>query len=517
LQNARFITIQSKILLFKQALRRIILENRDNPKLLAAELAREIRLLPDDFFGGEKEGVLGSVESVAYEALKNIMEHAYERAPRSLFACATVTPSGHFEDDSRLQHRFTTVEELEWLKENQEGMILEIAMADAGLGVPQTLWRNAEQKQRPFTAGWPSGGLDSESRRSAHQSLCEYAFHYDSTRKEDSEFPTVASRLSWRGLHKCLKQTEYLSGCILLASGQGRAGYVFVRNRIKAVSPARDLHADFPGTVVVLRFATSPRRVRPGLVTRSGQPLQQRVGYVASETDLRKGLPSERVTRILATNDEGLSKDPSNHEIRESLSKFSKQGPRALFVYFPFRNLETERDLLDLLPAIPPNHLAVLLFGHIPRKVRALLRADANPEWSPKTHGTPRLLCLWDQEGHRLEWQIAGEVPLPRAGQRVYADLELSGHAELKTESAEVQALARELANSYPEFIVWNKEKETLSFAGTEPTIAPEDFAAILDDSFATFYQQGGLDSFLFSCKKNEAVRIPTGRLVLLC
>ena len=232
-------------------LRRIELASKEDAATRATDFVTAVRLLPDAVFGDDKDSVLSSVERVASEAFLNIFEHAYDPdAKKLLYATATVTPSGHFQNSEDLPTQYTSRQELEWLYENRKSMILEIAIADAGYGISRTLWKNAKEKHRSFAVDWETKAPNAASREAAHQHLCEYAFHHDSTRKRDEDFPTVASRLNWRGLHRCIKQTEYLSGSILLVSGQGRAGYVFVDNRIQPVFPAQAVQADFPGTLV---------------------------------------------------------------------------------------------------------------------------------------------------------------------------------------------------------------------------------------------------------------------------
>lgn len=494
-------------------LHRITLENRDHAAARANALVKAIQLLPEGIFGGDRNTLLASVERVAYEAFLNIVEHAYtEKAPKHAYVCATVTPPNYFDDAKDLATQVATPEELTWLRENNGAMILEIAIADAGQGVPRTLWRDAEKKGRAFAANWKAV-LDQQGRTAAQQSLCEYAFHHDSTRKEDNEFKSSASRLSWRGLHSALRQTESLAGCILLASGRGRAGYVSVNNRLTRISPQPSSPNQFPGTLVLLRFSTEPKRSQLASARRTGKPLQLRIGYLASEQELIKGLPLDQVARAMVAPE-----DIPKNRVTDSIAiteppQLLRPLASVLVAYFPFRSFTDEQKLMTLLPALPPNHVAVLLFADVPADIRAQLRAYAETEWSPITHGTPRLLCLWDRDYQCFRWQFAGELPLPRRGQKLYSDLESLGRAELTDETPEVHALARDLAAAYPEFLIWEEHGKSLSFVSVEAVLAPEDHDRLLNDAFQLFYDAEP-KPFVWTCSEGEAIRMPTGRLV---
>lgn len=497
-------------------LRRIELESKEDAATRATAFVKAIRLLPDAVFGDDKDNLLSSVERVASEAFLNIFEHAYEPGTEKiLYATATVTPSSHFENSEDLLKQYTSPQESEWLDENRNSMILEIAIADAGYGISRTLWKNAKEKHRSFAVDWEKNALTLALRGSAHQHLCEYAFHHDSTRKRDEDFPTVASRLNWRGLHRCITQTEYLSGSILLVSGQGRAGYVFVENRMKPVFQAQAVHADFPGTLALLRFSTRRKEGHRGPVQRTGSPVRLRVGYLASEEELQKGLPTEQVTHTLVASDNELDMGLPSREIASTLKRFSRSGSKAVFSYFLFKRFTSVEEVISLLRSLPPNYVAVLLFAHIPASVCAELRAYSGTDWSPANQGTPRLVLLWDPKRQALRWQVAGEFPLSSSAQRVYADLERFGQADLGSEGNSAHILANELAAAYPHFLIWEERTKSLSFANAEATLPHEDYAVILADAFKRFVEHETYHtSFVFSYKEGDAIRLPTGRLV---
>jgi hypothetical protein len=493
-------------------LRRILLEGSDDVANRAAALAKAIRLLPEDVFPQvDKDKILAAVERVAYEAFLNIVEHAYlARNPRYLYACATVTPATYFEDNNESVQPYTTAEDRRWLRDHTDSMILEIALADGGEGIPFTLWNDAVQKRRPFTQGWEPGPLQDAERRAAHHALCDYAFRHDSTRKHGEDFTNVASQLSWRGLHSCTRQTESLSGYITLASGEGRAGYVTIDNRLIPISPGKDLQGQFPGTLVVLRFPTicEPRKANGKAAV--SRPVPLRIGFSASEAQWRKEIAVEQVEEAMR---------PRNSEPNVSLS-FKREidsgmdvAPQIVGARFPFQELAREPAILSLLRLLPPNYVAALLFVDVPLDVRAQLRAYTESDWSPITHGTPRLLLVWDREAACFRWQFAGEFPLPKGGQKLYSDLEMLGRAELAEEIPALHALARDLATAYKGLITWDEKVRSLSFLAPEVQLAKADYERELQAAFSDFYAARQSD-FVFTCAAGDAVRIPTGRLV---
>ena len=233
-------------------LQRIRIDKVEDASFRAADLVRTIKLLPQTVLGAQKDDLLASVERVAEQAFLNVYEHAYVKGtPHYLYACATVTPARHYTDNRTMEQEFSTQQETQWLRENKDNFILEIALADGGFGIPRTLWEDAERRQRSFTSGWNLTAFTPAKRAEAHQHLCEYAYHHESSRKRDQDFVSKASKLNLRGLHRCQKQTEHLEGCIVIASGQGRSGYAFVNNRMLPISGVRNIHRELPGTMMV--------------------------------------------------------------------------------------------------------------------------------------------------------------------------------------------------------------------------------------------------------------------------
>lgn len=426
-------------------IRQVTLTNRDDVDAHALDIVQAIRLLPDDVLGSHKTQILASVERIAYEAILNIFEHAYVGSTkRHLYYCVTVTPARHFDVENVEHGILTSPKEVKWLTENHDALMLEIAIADAGQGIPLTLWKNAREKKCDFSNGWREGVRDVDMRANAHQSLCNYAFHYASTRKGENEFINAASRLNWRGLHRCLRQTEFLSGSISLTSGQGRAGYVFVEGKLKPIQPTNDSHTDFPGTLVTLRFSAS-QRLRRSYPTQGNVAVSQlSMGARISDEELRSPISAEQITREL--HDRKSLSDSGSGGMKSMKMEATALGTRVTVVYFPFVEFTSAQNLLEILPALPPNAVAVLLFARIPLEVRAELRAYASDEWSNLTHGTPRIFCLWNTERQTLTWQIAGELPAPQSGTKLYSDLEALGHANLDGEGSETENLANELA-----------------------------------------------------------------------
>ena len=499
------------------ALRRFEIESRDAVIEHTSEFIAALQLLPDNFLSDQQAELLLSVERVVYEVLLNIFEHAYDQNERkTVFMAATVTPSPlrYFDSEDDVQVNAISDQEHEWLRENRDRLMFEVAIADAGHGIPARLSASALAKKRQFTKDWVKNPVRGELRVAAHQRLCEYSFHHDSTRKRDSDFATPASRLTWRGLHRGLKQVENLSGSIVLASGQGRAGYVFVGNRMTAVVPSRARHVEFPGTLAVLRFAVPTHRVRRSKSERLGAPVRLRVGYLASDDQLKSDLPHEEITKAFSQHESSPKATFSDARVSEGLKRFAKDGKKVLLSYFPFTTFTNVGDLIGLLPSLTPNVVPAILFAHIPLHIRADLRAYEDSEWSSLTHGSPRLLCIWTQDRQTLTWQIGGEVPVPRAGQKLYTELERTGHAELANESNDTIALAKDLARTYPDFLVWDEKNTCLSFVNQEASLAPEDFAELLTLAVRRYLETQAVHSIVFTVGPTEAIQIPTGRLV---
>ncbi len=492
-------------------LRKITLTNREDVAARAQNIVQAIQQLPDNVLEPHKTQKLASIERVVYEALLNIYEHAYGDAPeKHLYFCATVTPTRHF-DVENLEHGIlTSIEEAKWFAENRDALMLEIAIADAGQGIPLTLWKNAREMKCGFANEWQEGVMDVNMRANAHQSLCNYAFHYASTRKRENEFINAASRLNWRGLHRSLQQTEFLSGTVALTSGQGRAGYVFVASGMEPIRQPSDSHTDFPGTLVTLRFSASQHLRHSFSAQGSVANLQLSVGKYIFVDELRSPISAEQITHSLL--DRKTSKVAGSSGMKGMKIEPAALGTRVVAVYFPFVEITSAQNLLEILPALPPNAVAVLLFARIPPEVRAELRAYASDEWSSIVHGTPRIFCIWNTEKQGLTWQIAGELPSPQSGKKLYSDLEHLGHANLEGEGSETAELARELAVTYPECLVWENDKKALRFSSIEPTISTADYASTLALAFKSLIK--GKQHFITECENDEAIRLPTGRLV---
>lgn len=513
---------------FAYPLRRIELTSKQEAIANASRLVSIIRRLPEEVLGTDRDEVCASVETVALEVLINIFQHAYlPEERRYLYAGTTVTPAKHYDEDSSLSGSFTTKEELNWLRENRDNMILEIALADAGRGIPRTLWSDAIEKQQDFAIHWTRRTLDDIQRAVAHHDLCDYAFHHDSTCKRDSDATASPRRLAWRGLHRCLRQTEYLAGSISLTSGQGKSGYVFVKGRMFRIGKSTLARTDFPGTLLTLRFPAFKGSGRRSLSVSGGNPLRLRVGYLTQAAHLDAGLPQDEVRRAFGMADKDFSDavrlnyDDSQlqtaslprKDIVHSLARFSREGQKALLVLFPFSKVESEQELLKLLPTLPPNHVSILLFCHIPDSVRTQLRAYSE-KWSSTEHGIPRLFGLWVPDRFGFAWQIGGEFPLLQAGQKLYSDLENQGYATLDREGQTVHIFAKELARAYRDFLLWDDPSKTLTFTGVEAVLTSSDYKLLLNDAFRFFCENHKHSVALTTCVEGEAIRLPTGRLV---
>ena len=273
-------------------------------------------------------------------------------------------------------------------------------------------------------------------------------------------------------------------------------------------------HSDFPGTLVVLRFSASQRRRNTYAAQGNATVAPLSIGARFSEEDLRSHIPVERTTRELLGGKEVVPGPSGPSGIAASRNETFGIGTKVIAAYFPFSEFSSGQSLLAILPALPPNAVTVLLFARIPREVRAELRAHAGEDWSHVTHGIPRLFCIWEPGTSTLAWQIAGELPSPRSGQKLYSDLETLGHATLDGESIETTELAQELAATYRESLAWDPHRKVLRFSTPAPVISPEDYGNILNEAFSCFLKRKSPRPFITVCGQDEAIRLPTGRLV---
>jgi hypothetical protein len=105
-----------------------------------------------------------------------------------------------------------------------------------------------------------------------------------------------------------------------------------------------------------------------------------------------------------------------------------------------------------VISSLPAQYVVVVAFADISPAVRTELRAYAN-DWSAVTSGVPRLLLLWDPSAQGLSWQIGGELPTSAHCQKLYLDLEQSGHVFAREEGILAADAAKELARTYADFL----------------------------------------------------------------
>ena len=188
-----------------------------------------------------------------------------------------------------------------------------------------------------------------------------------------------------------------------------------------------------------------------------------------------------------------------------------EQGPNAIITYFPFRKFDNGESLLELLPGLPAHNVGLLAFAHVPDHVLPELRSDSG-DWVSAIHGLPRLLCIWNPDARCFVWKLAGHIP--SAGQKLCLDLERIGQAHLAEEGAEIQELARDLAKTYQNFLIWDENRKTIELVGENGYVSVEDYANLLDKAFNHFFSHTRTEDFVYECGKGEAIRLPTGRLV---
>ena len=115
-------------------------------------IAKQIGLQVSDLLQSlghlEIRDLTDSTKWIAYEALLNVWEHAYTKGQdRRVFGAVTLTPVPADNDEQALM--YATPEERRWFDEYRgKGLMLEIAIADYGRGVPASLWNSFFRRER---------------------------------------------------------------------------------------------------------------------------------------------------------------------------------------------------------------------------------------------------------------------------------------------------------------------------------------------------------------------------------
>lgn len=487
-------------------LRRTVIADGASAVRFARDTASRLSLAPRRFL--EWEEAIQAVERVVSEAVLNVVQHAYPPGTDSwVYTCFTITPASHVLA-SLGATAVLAPEEEEWLKEQQSlgNFVFEAAIGDYGQGVPRSLYLDATEKLEEFRKiikGKGSGRNDFlDARFELHQCLCQYAFHHDSTRKKPSDFPTRAAALNWRGLHRCWQAVRSLNGCLVLASGQGRAGFAVCGGAVHRVRPQVRRKSDLPGTLVVLRLpleTSQRRRASSAAPTVSGKACRLSVLERAPKVDLLE----------------------ASHGLRCILDLHPKGTP-TFAVLCPFESFaadeRTSAQFMTMIRACPKDCIIAVMFADVPEQILDELRAtdDVAEGAEGVDVGMPLILALWRPDSTRLTWRIVGHIPLSSEGASIFRDLERKGHVSLKDASVRAQELAYDWASPFAGLLEYDSKEKELRAHWNEAFLPIEDLASLLNDSLETWFNEEIKNDrcpFHFKAPAGSAYRLPTGRL----
>jgi hypothetical protein len=426
--------------------------NKENEVVDAArKIAESAMLVAAEWTTDQQSTFHDAIERIALEALFNIHEHAFDRASqfRRAFICLTVQPANRClggKDAHAPSERI-------WLEEQGNRLVFELAISDAGKGVPRTLWPTAKKRDPElFNAihGHGSGTFAFDLQRALlHEHLAADSFRHDSSCKEDADFADEYHAMNWRGLYRCRQQVADFGGFIAIASGRGRAGFANLRGGSSDFSYALPKGNDIPGTTVVVRVALPLTYCGASLHPRPATDEERLTASVISPQIFpwmyMQSKRSVKTRIILPTHNElpvvGL------------IFSFCRISSDNQLLLRTSRVMEVTK-LLAGLKQLPPNIVPILFFADIGSDT--LLRAIA-PSWTPLA-GYPRLTAFWQPQQSQLAWRITGVFHADT--ETMLRDLEYQGRFEIPADSPDsVFTLAQELAINYPYFVSLDRTK----------------------------------------------------------
>lgn len=450
------------------------------------------------------------------EALLNVHEHAYgHHVPGWAWVAAVVQPTELARAVNGADPAMD-VKELGWLETFPGSHLLELAVADAGRGIPASLSRRAIEK-RPLLARdlatLSAGRTDfHELRARLHASLCDYAFHHDSTRKEDSEFLNEFHLLNWRGLYRCYRQVVELGGGTIVNSGRGRAGYSAHGSGTVSFNHALPARGDFPGTLFTVRLPLPCKQIRrsrgPVRANDFNSPLQISSRVLAwddvwaiarqpgsppadAENDESRILPlALPLMEVVPTTEEvgTAGGDPaptrvSGVHLREALARALRQDTVPLLCWGAFA-------------------------GDWRREFRLTVPSAA---WPPADDGPPRLVGLLQQDG-AVQWVFAGAIPLET--ERPLRELEETG--EWRDDGAHDMGymwtrLREEMCAHYPDHVVWDRRVKTLRLRPFGASLTLADYQRVFAAAWTQYWQRENVRQEVIFERTNACVLLATG------
>ncbi|HLG17434.1 MAG TPA: hypothetical protein VJH03_23525 [Blastocatellia bacterium] len=468
-----------------------------------------VRAVADLFPEGLSE-LADSVHRIATEALLNVYEHAFRerQVSPSVMVCASMTRARDFISPTQgAEHEV----ERTWVEQFADRYIFDLAISDAGVGIPRTLWLNSKERYPELFDRLSRVGSGSDKfkllRAEVHRVLCIDAFHHESTCKQVREFHNDYHALNWRGLYRGRQRVIALGGFVALSSGKGRAGFAAIGREAQEFLHSFVGGSDLPGTTLVVRFPLpverldSPRTPRP-LIPREARPVLtpslSRWQHAASG--------SARKLRKEGRRDKKSQLDAALVGLVFPFCPLSSEhlgpaGPRSVIpVSQLLRELRTlEPELIPILFCVDPMDEPLFILG----------RAAA--DWS-LAMGHPRLVAIWQSNMRRLSWRVAGVVPAEAVG--MIRELEDEGRFKIVDDTPEACAvLARELSVNYPAFVDLDPN-DVVTLKVFAARIDPDCEQQAFEIAFADHWSRYEVKQSVVTDELDRPVRLHTGTLV---
>jgi len=438
------------------------------------------------------------------EVLMNVHEHAYPQdvPRRAWFSAALVR--GEVLQNTRAAEGIYDQAERDWLIRIRNNEVLEIAIADAGVGIPASLAPASINLLPSLTKGLQSisaGRIKfKEQRRQIHTELCDHAFRHFSTRRK--EFETEHHRLNWRGLYRCYRQVVELGGTISITSGQGRAGYIPTLDGTSRFAKPLDTKGDLPGTLITVCIPLPPRqRSLPPRLSAANQQLQ-----IHEKVLHWSKLKEAQIGGVLSASADEL------------------KGAEYVGVAFPFASIGEESKpanvtmLTDLelrlaIERLQQHVVPILCFVSSNEDWRIGLRHFVVDEkWKVDTDGPPRLVGHVTQEG-AVQWGFAGAIP--EIAQGALESFENTGRWEMGDDKEPVvKRLFQELRAHYPKAVVWNSDIKSFRLVPYQACLSVHDFHEILDAAFHQYWQTQPVRDEVVTEGGDKVILLTTGTRV---
>ena len=414
---------------------------------------------------------------LALELLKNASEHAYSTAATGpVLIGASLTKTRPLLDSGVLPHPVEA-----WLQRlGNPGMLLELSLADVGLGIPATLGAAFKTYSARAPEAPPPSTIDVLATQRYHHAICRWALQHHSTSRTQS--PIEPATLTWRGLHQVLHACHAMHARLEVRSAAGFLGVSMDGRSFSLDDPDAVLHGVFPGTQATLRI-----------------PLDH------STTPWRPPkAPEQRSTRLV---------------LKDILQEADTEAWRALCHTWPddvhpvgiVHSFETNDHASvstwatrwrDLPPHLVPIHLCVDMS-------RAMLDFLAPIDIDDPTEldGPPRLIGLSTSVG-AIEWRFLGLIPASCFD----AATELLAHGRCTIPNSPQALLFFELlTNAYRGWIL--RDASICTFASHSLGVADESIRAATQLAFASFLKDRSTPRWFYD-DPNLRVRLTTGRLV---